>query len=297
MEDPVPPRHSHAGRPRPEARAELAGREGDGVLPLLTERSARVAAARRLTRRSGRDEAGAFLAEGRQAVSEALAEAVADAGAVLELFVTEAAADAHRELLAGTRVPVHLVTERAAASLSETVTPQGLVAVCALRDVPAHTLVADPPRLAVALAELADPGNAGTVLRTADACGAGTVVFGAGSADPYNGKVVRSSAGSLFHVDVVRGASLAELVPQVQAAGTTVLAADGGGEVALDAAAGEGLLAAPVLWLFGNEARGLDPQLAALADARVRIPMRGRAESLNLSVAASICLYATQLAQ
>jgi TrmH family RNA methyltransferase len=166
-----------------------------------------------------------------------------------------------------------------------------------LRDVPARTLVDDPPRLAVALAELADPGNAGTVLRTADACGAGTVVFGAGSADPYNGKVVRSSAGSLFHVDVVRSADLAELVPRVQAAGMTVLAADGGGEVALDEAAGQGLLAGPVLWLFGNEARGLDAGLASLADARVRVPMRGRAESLNLAAAASICLYATQLAQ
>jgi TrmH family RNA methyltransferase len=267
------------------------------VNELLTERSGRVAAARKLTRRSGRDDAGAFLAEGRQAVSEALAEAERDPAAVRELFVTEAAAAAHRELLAGTRVPVHLVTERAAASLSETVTPQGLVAVCALRDVPAASLAADPPRLAVALAELADPGNAGTVLRTADACGAGTVVFGAGSADPYNGKVVRSSAGSLFHVDVVRSAPLAELLPQVQAAGMTVLAADGGGEVALDEAAGEGLLAAPVLWVFGNEARGLDPALAAAADARVRIPMRGRAESLNLSVAAGLCLYTTQLAQ
>ncbi|WP_246078388.1 TrmH family RNA methyltransferase [Modestobacter excelsi] len=264
---------------------------------VMTERSARVAAARKLTRRSGRDDAGAFLAEGRQAVGEALAEAETDPDAVLELFVTEVAAVAHTELLTGTRVPVHVVTERAAASLSETVTPQGLVAVCALRDVGADTLVTDPPRLAVALAELADPGNAGTVLRTADACGAGAVVFGAGSADPYNGKVVRSSAGSLFHVDVVRGASLAELVPRVQAAGTMVLAADGGGEVALDEAADDGLLAAPVLWLFGNEARGLDAGLAAAADARVRIPMRGRAESLNLSVAASICLYATQLAQ
>ncbi|MEU2350799.1 RNA methyltransferase [Modestobacter sp. NPDC049651] len=264
---------------------------------LLTERSARVAAARKLTRRGGRDDLGAFLAEGRQAVSEALAEAATDPAAVREVFATEAAAAAHRDLLTGTRVPVRLVTEKAAAGLSETVTPQGLVAVCRLRDVPAESLVTDPPRLAVALAELNDPGNAGTVLRTADACGAGAVVFGAGSADPYSGKAVRSSAGSVFHVDVVRSAPLDRLVTDVQAAGVTVLAADGGGEVALDAAAAEGLLAAPVLWVFGNEARGLDPALAAAADARVRIPMRGRAESLNLSVAASICLYATQLAQ
>jgi len=258
----------------------------------LTARNARVAAARKLTRRAGRDAAGLFLAEGRQSVVEAL-----DAGCAVEVFATVAAAAAHGDLLAGAGVPVRLVTEQAAAGLSETATPQGLVAVCPLRDVPAATLAQAPPRLAVALAELNDPGNAGTVLRTADACGAGTVVFGAGSADPFQGKTVRSSAGSLFHVDVVRSAPLAPLVADVRAAGVTVLAAAGDGEVGLDRAGDDGLLAGPVLWLFGNEARGLDPELAALADHRVRVPMRGRAESLNLAVAAGICLYATQLAQ
>lgn len=257
----------------------------------LTERNGRVAAARKLTRRAGRDAAGLFLAEGRQAVVEAL-----DAGAATEVFATPAAAEQHRELLAGAGVPVRLVTDKAAAGLSETATPQGLVAVCPLRDVPADALVQAPPRLAVALAELNDPGNAGTVLRTADACGAGTVVFGAGSADPFQGKTVRASAGSLFHVDVVRSTPLDVLVPAVQAAGVRVLAAAGDGEVALDRAGADGLLAGPVLWLFGNEARGLDDALAGLADHRVRVPMRGRAESLNLAVAAGICLYATQLA-
>nr|WP_204331907.1 RNA methyltransferase [Geodermatophilus sabuli] len=246
-----------------------------------------------MTRRTGRDAAGLFLAEGRQAVGEALA----DPAGVREVFATEAAATAHADLLAGSPVPVRPVTDRAAAALSETVTPQGLVAVCALRDVPADSLLGAPPQLAVALAELADPGNAGTVLRTADACGAGAVVFGAGSADPYGGKAVRASAGSLFHLDVVRGAPLPGLLPRLQAAGVTVLAADGGGEAALDEVAGTGGLAGPVLWLFGNEARGVPAELAALADARVRIPMRGRAESLNLAAAAAICLYATQLAQ
>ncbi|RBY81012.1 RNA methyltransferase [Blastococcus sp. TF02A-26] len=262
------------------------------MIELLTERSARIVAARKLTRRAGRDAAGLFLAEGRQAVSEALATAPDD---VREVFATEAAAATARDLLAGTAVPVRLVTDKAAAGLSETVTPQGLVAVCALRDVPAARLAEAPPRLSVALAGLNDPGNAGTVLRTADACGAEAVVFGAGSADPYGGKAVRSSAGSLFHVDVVRGAPLEELLPAVRAAGVTVLAADGGGEASLDTV-GE-TLAGPVLWLFGNEARGVPDELAALADTRVRIPMRGRAESLNLAAAAAICLYATQLAQ
>jgi RNA methyltransferase, TrmH family len=261
------------------------------VADLLTERSARVAVARKLTRRAGRDAAGAFLAEGRQAVREALA----DPSAVREVFATPAAAEASADLLAGSPVPVRLVTEKAAASLSETVTPQGLVAVCALRDVPAEAVVQAPPRLAVALAELNDPGNAGTVLRTADACGAGAVVFGAGSTDPYGGKAVRASAGSLFHVDVVRSVPLEPLVGSLQAAGVSVLAADGRGEAALDELGRQ--LAGPVLWLFGNEARGVPAGLAAAADARVRIPMRGRAESLNLAAAAAICLYATQLAQ
>ncbi|MCF6736173.1 RNA methyltransferase [Blastococcus sp. KM273129] len=259
----------------------------------LTERSARIVAARKLTRRAGRDAAGLFLAEGRQAVAEALA----DPAGVREVFATTAAANAHADLLAAAEVPVRLVTDKAAAGLSETVTPQGLVAVCTLRDVAVGALTAAPPRLAVALAELADPGNAGTVLRTADACGAGAVVFGAGSADPYGGKAVRSSAGSLFHLDVVRGAPLGTLLPELRAAGVTVLAADGGGEVELPALVAGGRLAGPVLWLFGNEARGVPAELAELADARVRIPMRGRAESLNLAAAAAICLYTTQLAQ
>jgi RNA methyltransferase, TrmH family len=258
---------------------------------LLTERSARVTAARKLTRRAGRDAAGLFLAEGRQAVVEALAAP----SVVREVFATESALDAHRELLATAPVPVRLITDKAAAGLSETVTPQGLIAVCAFRDVAPETLTAGPPRLAVALAELADPGNAGTVLRTADACGAGAVVFGAGSADPYGGKAVRASAGSLFHVDVVRSAPLETLLPSLHSVGVTVLAADGGGETALDELGD--VLRGPVLWLFGNEARGVPDDLAALADHRVRIPMRGRAESLNLAAAAAICLYATQLAQ
>jgi TrmH family RNA methyltransferase len=258
---------------------------------LLTERSARIVTARKLTRRHGRDAAGLFLAEGRQAVAEALA----DPQGVREVLATEAAARLHHDLLASSDVPVRLVTDKAAAGLSETVTPQGLVAICALRDVPPERLIAAPPRLTVALAELADPGNAGTVLRTADACGAGAVVFGAGSTDPFGGKAVRSSAGSVFHVDVVRGAPLESFIPALQAAGVTVLAADGGGEARLDELTTQ--LAGPVLWLFGNEARGVPAELAELADVRVRIPMRGRAESLNLAAAAAICLYATQLAQ
>lgn len=210
------------------------------------------------------------------------------------VFGSVAALDRHAELLAGTRVPVIPVDEAGMAGLSETVSPQGLVAVCSFLDVPLSAV--SGPLVAV-LAEIQDPGNAGTVLRTADAAGAGGVVFTDGSVDPYNGKCVRSSAGSLFHPPVVRGISAVEAVTALRASGSRVLAADGYGESDLDELADAGELSEPTAWLFGNEARGLPSELAELADRRVRIPIHGRAESLNLAAAAAVCLYASARAQ
>jgi TrmH family RNA methyltransferase len=177
------------------------------------------------------------------------------------------------------------------------VTPQGIVAVCGFLDVSAARALTPPPRLSALLYEVNDPGNAGTVLRTADAAGATVVVFGNGSVDPYNGKCVRASAGSLFHPAVVRGGDIAATVQALRDAGVRVLAADGGGEVDLDDQFDRGLLAGPTAWLFGNEARGLPAEIAGLADARVRIPIHGGAESLNLAAAAAVCLYASARAQ
>jgi len=282
-----------------------AGGSGDpggiaGAAP-YTERTGRVAAARRLTRRPGREEARAFLAEGPQAVAEALALATARPGAVRMLFGTEEALARHADLAALARragVPVSTVTPRAAAGLSETTAPQGLVAVCRYVDVAlAEAFAAPPAGLAVLLAAVRDPGNAGTVLRSADAAGAGAVVFAADSVDPYNGKAVRASAGSLFHLPVVRDADLAAAVAAARGAGLAVLAADSSGEADLDDLADDGTLGRPTAWLFGNEARGLPPAAAALADSRVRIPIHGRAESLNLAAAAAVCLFASARAQ
>jgi RNA methyltransferase, TrmH family len=262
----------------------------------FTERTPRVVAARRLTRRAGRDAAGRFLAEGAQAVREALERP----GTVVELFGTPQALAQHADLAAAAHaqgVQVSGVSERGMAGLSETVTPQGLVAVCRFVDVPLESVTAAAPRLVAVLAAIGDPGNAGTVLRTADAAGADAVLFGAASVDPYNGKCVRSGAGSLFHLPVVRGGDPVGQVGALRAAGVRVLAATGRGETGLDTLAADGTLAAPTAWLFGNEARGLPDDLAALADARVRIPMSGRTESLNLAAAAAICLYVTAQAQ
>jgi TrmH family RNA methyltransferase len=138
-------------------------------------------------------------------------------------------------------------------------------------------------------ADVRDPGNAGTLLRTADAMGADAVVLAGHSVDAYNPKTVRASVGSLFHLPVTIEPGPATVVRAARAAGLSVVAADGGGELTLEQAAT--ILAGPTAWLFGNEAWGLPPELAALADHRVRIPIRGRAESLNLATAAAICLH------
>jgi RNA methyltransferase, TrmH family len=195
------------------------------------------------------------------------------------------------------RVAISIVTDQALAALAETVVPQGLVAVCHQQAVRLADALERGPHLVAVLAEIRDPGNAGTVLRTADAAGAGAVVFAGDAVDPYNGKCVRASAGSIFHVDVVRADDPYGVIAALRGAGVAVLAATGHGETDLDDLADGGGLAAPTAWLFGSEARGLPEALAAAADARVRVPIHGRAESLNLAAAAAVCLYASARAQ
>ncbi|AEV87325.1 RNA methyltransferase [Actinoplanes sp. SE50] len=256
---------------------------------MYTPRTPRIVSARRLQRRRDRDAAGRFLAEGPQAVREALA-----AGAVLELFGTPAGLDRHAELAA--QAPeVSPVTDDALAALAETVQPQGLVALCEQVDVPIGEALAKGPQLVAVLAEIRDPGNAGTILRTADAAGAGTVIFAGDAVDPYNGKCVRASAGSLFHVDVVRAPL--DVLDLLQDSGLQVLATSGTGSDDVDSLLDGGLLAAPTAWLFGSEAHGLPGELLDAADRRVRVPIYGGAESLNLAAAAAVCLYASARAQ
>jgi TrmH family RNA methyltransferase len=249
---------------------------------LLSSSNARLAAARRLTRRRDRREAGRFLAEGAQAVREALA-----AGAILEVFATAEAMTRYPELTADAAE----VSDRDAAALSETVTPQGLVAVCRLPQPSVTEVLAAAPRLLVALVEPNDPGNLGTIVRTADAAGA-DAVFVDGGVDVYNGKAVRASAGSLFHLPVVECAA-----SDLLGAGLTTLATTGAGTTDLDTLLDDGTLARPTVWLFGSEAHGLPQRVLETADHTVRIPIHGRAESLNLAAAAAVCLYASARAQ
>lgn len=253
---------------------------------MLSSSNARLAAARRLTSRKGRRDAGRFLVEGAPGVREATA-----AGAVLELFATADAIARDAALTADAA----LISDKDAAALSETVTPQGLVAVCAIPSVTADDVLAREPRLLAALVEANDPGNLGTIIRTADAAGA-DAVFVDGGVDPYNGKAVRSSAGSLFHLPVVDCATEA-LLELARGAGIAALAATGTGDADLDDLVDRGALVEPTVWLFGTEAHGLPASVLAAADRCVRIPMYGRAESLNLASAAAVCLYASARAQ
>ena len=260
---------------------------------MIADSNARLAAARRLTRRQARREAGRFLAEGAQAVREALRRPKV----VVQVFATAEALERNVELIDEARaasVRVDEISTRAAAALSETVTPQGLVAVCRKIDLPLRKMFANQPRLVAVLVDANDPGNAGTILRTADAAGAQAVVLAGESVDVYNGKAVRASAGSLFHVDVVVDADVADVIDRAHKAGCAVLAATGSGEHDIERL---DELARPTVWLFGNEAHGLPAATVEAADQAVQVPIYGAAESLNVAAAAAICLYASARAQ
>lgn len=259
---------------------------------MLTTRSAEVRRVALLKQRKARAETGRFLVEGPQAVTEAVAHAPGDVEAV---YLTADALGRHEALAAAAaalEATVELVDDEVLAAMADTRTPQGVLAV--VRQAPVALRDLEPGRLVVVLDEVRDPGNAGTIIRAADAVGADAVVLTGSSVDPYNPKVVRSTTGSLFHLAVVTGVALDAAVDAVRAAGLQVLAADMHGEPL----PGLGpVLAAPTAWLFGNEAHGVSAAATRLADRVVAVPIYGAAESLNLATAASVCLYASAFAQ
>ncbi len=208
-----------------------------------------------------------------------------------EVFATEQAAERHADLLAGAPA-VSLVDRRAAELLSETVTPQGLVAVCDTVTVDPERALSGAPRLVAVLVGIADPGNAGTVVRVADAAGADAVLLTGDGVDVHNGKCVRASTGSLFHLPVAVERDPAAALAACSRAGLRTVAAHGHAGSDLTTADD---LDAPTAWLFGNEAHGLPDEVLAAADTAVRVPLHGRAESLNLATAAAVCLYARVL--
>ncbi|CAN5904174.1 RNA methyltransferase [soil metagenome] len=236
------------------------------------------------------------MAEGPQAVREALARP----DLVVEVLATADAARRHPELARRAAVGGAAWTEVTAdvvAAVADSVTPQGVLAVCRFLDGPVADVLPGGSRLVLIGVDVRDPGNAGTLLRCADAAGADAVVLTGESVDPYNPKAVRASAGSLFHLPLAVEPDPAAAVAAARAAGLQVLAADGAGEVSLDEAESRGLLGPATAWLFGNEAHGLSPDGLAGADEVVAVPLYGCAESLNLAAAAAVCLYASARVQ
>ena len=256
---------------------------------LTNPRSDRVKAVRALSRRSVRSRTGEFLAEGPQAVREAVAFR---ADLVRDVYVTPEAATRHTSIVEaarGARVWVHEVTPEVLAAMGDTESPQGIAAVCRVLDVPLDVVLADlpPDALVCVLTNVRDPGNAGTVIRGADAAGADAVIVSDASVDVYNAKVVRSTVGSLWHLPICVGSTIADILSALKARGVALLAADGVGTTMLH----DVDLARPHAWVMGNEAWGLDPAVRDACDDVVRVPIYGHAESLNLAMAATVCLY------
>jgi RNA methyltransferase, TrmH family len=253
-------------------------------------------AARRLLRRKEREATRQFLAEGRQAISEALRQP----GIVVELLVADDSVDRHTDLLRSASafgVRVSAAPTRAVDELADTVTPQGVVAVCQMVDVAAADALTGSPRLVVVCDQVRDPGNLGTVIRCADAFGADAVLVSRKSVDLYNAKTVRATTGSLFHLPIAIDVDLAEAVSQVRQAGLGVFGADAAAPCTVNELAQSGELTRPTAWVLGNEAWGLPAEHTSLLDRLVALPRYGQAESLNLSTAAAVFLYASATAQ
>ncbi len=263
---------------------------------LENPRSPRVRAVAKLTKRSARTETGLYLLEGPQAVREALTYRP---DAIVELFATPTGWERHpdiRSSAAENDVEVEYVTEYVLNAMADTVTPQGLVAVVRQTPTSVRDIFASAPRLVAICEEVRDPGNLGTIIRAADAAGADAVVLTGRTVDPYNPKVVRATTGSLFHLPFSVAGDLSDVVERAHASGLQVLAADVKGDDLLQARA-EGVLTRPTAWLFGNEARGLEDAALSLADRVLKLPIFGRAESLNLATAAGVCLYESAFSQ
>ncbi|MFN8098051.1 MAG: RNA methyltransferase [Dermatophilaceae bacterium] len=245
-----------------------------------------------LARRSARSAGGRFLVEGPQGVRELVRHA---ASSVVDLYVTVDGRARHPEIVETAYAAgcfVHDVTDDVLAAMADAENPQGMLAVAQWAPVALESVLAAAPRLLALLVEVRDPGNLGTVVRAADAVGADAVLVTRNSVDVTSPKVVRSTAGSLFHLPVVTGLDAEATVVALEARGIRTYATEGGAATRLP----DVDLLTPHAWVMGTEATGLPPALAARCTDRISIPVHGLAESLNLAMAATICLYASATA-
>lgn len=255
---------------------------------LVNPRADRVRMVAALSGRSARSRRGHFLIEGPQAVREVIR--------FRPSLVRDVYAAPTQDVLAAEARAAGLYTHSATDEVIRAMSPdaQGIVAVA--RTLPSASLeVLTDARLAVVLPAVADPGNAGTLIRIADAAGADAILICRGGVELTNPKVVRASAGSLFHLPIVTGVTFDDAVRAARSAGLTIVGADGGAPLSLFE---PGFAAArPTAWVFGNEAHGLTNNEREACDLLVSIPLHGHAESLNVAAAAAVCLYRSAEAQ
>jgi len=259
---------------------------------LTSPRSPRVAAVKRLHSSRGRRDARLFIAEGPQSVREALHQP----GVVEELYLSSAATSSCTDLAESASVPVTVVTDEVLAAMGETQAPQGILAICRWVTRPIEDVLRPGISMAVILDGAGDPGNVGTIIRTAHAAGAGGLVLTHDSVDPHNGKCVRATAGSLFHLPIATGADAAEIASLARSTGLLLAVTAADGEVDLYDLVGRAERQ-PLAWVLGSEAHGVGDALRSVADVTVRIPMFAATESLNVGSAAAICLYADAAAR
>ncbi|MFY9677353.1 TrmH family RNA methyltransferase, partial [Glutamicibacter protophormiae] len=234
-------------------------------------RADRVKAVARLANRKGREATGQFLAEGPQAVREALLAHRNNDNLIQDIYAVPGFLESHpefNELLVDIKLTPRLVTGEVLLAMADTQTPQGILGVVAMSQPQLSEVLEAKPKLIAVLCRVQDPGNAGTILRAADAAGADAVVLTKGSVDIYNPKAVRSTVGSLFHLPVLSNVEFDHLVAASKATGVQVLAADGYAAHNLDALQDQAVLRAqagggaptdgtapvletPTMWLFG----------------------------------------------
>jgi len=255
---------------------------------ITSTRNPRIVEARKLAQRKHRERQGRFLVEGLQLIGMALAAGYRP----LEVFyapemASSAAAQAVLEQLGALDVPRTPVAPHVMEALAERELSQGLVAIFRLWATDLASLPVGAGSLVLVLDRLQDPGNLGTLVRTADAVGAAAVVLLEPAVDPFHPKAVRATMGSLFHVPIARTADAAGALAALRAAGLRTVAADPYRGVPW----GEGLLDGGVALVMGSEAHGLSEDLRAAVEGWAILPMVGRAESLNVAEAGSVLMY------
>ncbi len=257
---------------------------------LTSTASDRVKAVRALHSRAGRRKAGRFLVEGPQAVRAAL-----DSGVVVhELFVDHDALSSFPDVVRVSeerRIPLTTADPHVLAAMGETNHPQGVLAICALLDASRLSEVLAIQAPVIVLDRVADPGNVGTIIRTAEAVGAAGVILTPECADIHGGKVVRATTGSLFRVPVVADLPMSDVIAAVRAEGRALAVAMGAGEESLFDAVDSRMVCPRTCYVIGSEAHGVGEEAVAAADITIRIPMAPGAESLNAGVSAAVILY------